>query len=68
MHLIDTRGVLAFDIGPCVECWCRNETEARAQDYMGGTACCTPLNCRSQFANASSMQTTYYLQYNVTYR
>ena len=66
IHLINTLGVAGYDLGPCIECWCRDPQKAAATSYFGCTACCTPLNCNS--SRASEPASVYYLQYNITYR
>ena len=68
IHLIDTNKTPSFDILPCIECWCQNLTQAAAENYYGGTACCKPLNCQSALSAPDTTKTTYYLQFNITYR
>ncbi|EIE27161.1 hypothetical protein COCSUDRAFT_55184 [Coccomyxa subellipsoidea C-169] len=71
IHLINTLGVDPDHIAPCIECWCPDSAAAfqglgSTKSYLGGTACCSPLNCPTPRANESA--TVYHLQYNVSYR
>lgn len=66
IHLINTVGVAPDHIAPCIECWCLDTAAAFQQNYRGGTACCSPLDCPTPRANETA--TVYFLQYNVTYR
>ncbi|KAK9815494.1 hypothetical protein WJX72_004597 [[Myrmecia] bisecta] len=66
IHLIQTDGVLADDLRPCIECWCQ-DANATGPGYLGGTACCSDSNCPVSTVPATN-DSTYYVQFNTTYR
>jgi hypothetical protein len=73
LHLIDTRGVAAADLKPCIECWCRQEgggggsdsgAIAYVQPPTGSVGCCR--RCPSALRGAAP-DVEYRYQYNTTY-
>ena len=58
-------GVPEDKVMPCIECWCQDE-RITARGKFGGGACCSSSLCPSMLPNTT--ETTYLLQYNVSYR
>ena len=65
LHIISTLGVPTDKVAPCIECWCRDEGHL-SQGRFGGGFCCDSALCPSELPD--SLETTYVLQYNTTYR
>ena len=65
LHIISTLGVPEDKVAPCIECWCRDEGHL-SQGRFGGGFCCDSALCPSELPE--SLETTYVLQYNTTYR
>ena len=65
VHVISTLGVPEDKVLPCIECWCQDD-KVTSRGKLGGGACCSSSLCPSTLPNTT--ETTYLLQYNVSYR
>ena len=65
VHVISTLGVPEDKVLPCIECWCQDD-KITSKGKLGGGACCSSSLCPSTLPNTT--ETTYLLQYNVSYR
>ena len=65
MHVISTLSVPEDRVLPCIECWCQDD-KVTSKGKLGGGACCSSSLCPSTLPNTT--ETTYLLQYNVSYR
>lgn len=65
--MINTLGVPADKVLPCIECWCQDGHKSEQMpSKMGGGACCSSEQCIS--AEPNTTVRTYELQYTVIYR